>query len=73
MPLDLLTLHLPTLNLPQLIGHHSWKCLIIDEGHRLKNMNCRLIRELKLFNACNRLLLTGTPLQVCSLLNGAAN
>jgi len=47
----------------KLIGHHSWKCLIIDEGHRLKNMNCRLIRELKQFNACNRLLLTGTPLQ----------
>jgi len=47
----------------KVIGHHAWKCLIIDEGHRLKNMNCRLIRELKMFNACNRLLLTGTPLQ----------
>merc|ERR1712142_1174978 len=47
----------------KVIGHHSWKCLIIDEGHRIKNMNCRLIRELKQVNACNRLLLTGTPLQ----------
>ena len=43
-----------------------WKFIIIDEGHRLKNMNCRLIRELKTIAAeqnCNRLLLTGTPLQ----------
>ena len=37
-------------------------------GHRLKNLNCRLIRELKSIcdsgaNPCNRLLLTGTPLQ----------
>ena len=43
-----------------------WKFLIIDEGHRLKNMNCRLIRELKSITentVCNRLLLTGTPLQ----------
>ena len=44
----------------------QWKFLIIDEGHRLKNMNCRLIRELKSITentVCNRLLLTGTPLQ----------
>jgi len=44
----------------------SWKFVIIDEGHRLKNMNCRLIRELKtiaMSKDCNRLLLTGTPLQ----------
>uniref|UniRef100_A0A8C0ZET0 Proliferation-associated SNF2-like protein n=1 Tax=Cyanistes caeruleus TaxID=156563 RepID=A0A8C0ZET0_CYACU len=40
-----------------------WKYLIVDEGHRIKNMNCRLIRELKRFNADNKLLLTGTPLQ----------
>ncbi|XP_014342102.1 lymphoid-specific helicase isoform X1 [Latimeria chalumnae] len=40
-----------------------WKYLIVDEGHRIKNMNCRLIRELKQFNSDNKLLLTGTPLQ----------
>ena len=42
-----------------------FKFVIIDEGHRLKNMNCRLIRELKAVcgDSCNRLLLTGTPLQ----------
>eukprot|EP00908_Phaeocystis_cordata_P020806 Transcript_32471.p1 GENE.Transcript_32471~~Transcript_32471.p1 ORF type:complete len:713 (+),score=429.90 Transcript_32471:67-2205(+) len=46
----------------------GWKFVIIDEGHRLKNLNCRLIRELKTIcdqgtTPCNRLLLTGTPLQ----------
>jgi len=42
----------------------GWKFAIIDEGHRLKNMNCRLIKDLKVIcGECNRLLLTGTPLQ----------
>lgn len=42
----------------------QWKFVIIDEGHRLKNMNCRLLRELKVLGKDgNRLLLTGTPLQ----------
>ena len=40
-----------------------WRYIVVDEGHRLKNMNCRLIRELKQYNSANRLLLTGTPLQ----------
>lgn len=41
----------------------SWKFIIIDEGHRIKNLNCKLIRELKSYTSANRLLLTGTPLQ----------
>ncbi|ODV71867.1 putative ATPase CYBJADRAFT_153887 [Cyberlindnera jadinii NRRL Y-1542] len=41
----------------------DWKFLIVDEGHRLKNINCKLIRELKRLKTQNRLLLTGTPLQ----------
>lgn len=41
----------------------QWKFLIVDEGHRLKNINCKLIQELKKINTSNRLLLTGTPLQ----------
>lgn len=45
------------------LGVHEWKYLVVDEGHRLKNMNCRLIRELKAYRSGNRLLLTGTPLQ----------
>ncbi len=40
-----------------------WRYIVVDEGHRLKNMKCRLIRELKQYESVNRLLLTGTPLQ----------
>jgi len=40
-----------------------WRYIVVDEGHRLKNMNCRLIKELKKYHSANRLLLTGTPLQ----------
>ncbi|KAJ8014194.1 hypothetical protein DPEC_G00037720 [Dallia pectoralis] len=41
----------------------QWKYLILDEGHRIKNLNCRLVRELKMLPTENKLLLTGTPLQ----------
>ena len=41
----------------------SWSFLIVDEGHRLKNLNCQLIKQLKALQSDNRLLLTGTPLQ----------
>jgi len=47
----------------QFLGPVGWKFLVVDEGHRLKNMNCRLIKSLKLYITDNRLLLTGTPLQ----------
>jgi ATP-dependent DNA helicase len=40
-----------------------WRYIVVDEGHRLKNKNCRLIKELKQYHSANRLLLTGTPLQ----------
>jgi ATP-dependent DNA helicase len=40
-----------------------WKFIIVDEGHRIKNLNCKLIKTLKQFDSANRLLLTGTPLQ----------
>lgn len=26
------------------LGNHEWKYLIVDEGHRIKNTHCRLIR-----------------------------
>merc|ERR1719219_2630038 len=40
-----------------------WRYIVVDEGHRLKNHNCKLIKELKQYLSVNRLLLTGTPLQ----------
>lgn len=42
---------------------NDWKFLIVDEGHRLKNYECLLMKILKRLNTSNRLLLTGTPLQ----------
>ncbi|MCJ1404514.1 hypothetical protein MMC11_007740 [Xylographa trunciseda] len=45
------------------LGAYQWKYIIIDEGHRMKNKNCRLIKELKQYQNTNRLLITGTPLQ----------
>jgi ATP-dependent DNA helicase len=45
------------------LAHYGWKYIIIDEGHRIKNLNCRLVRELQSYQSANRLLITGTPLQ----------
>ncbi|THX32528.1 SWI/SNF chromatin remodeling complex component [Aureobasidium pullulans] len=45
------------------LANYGWKFIIIDEGHRIKNLNCRLIRELQSYQSANRLLITGTPLQ----------
>ncbi|KAI8065726.1 SNF2 family N-terminal domain-containing protein [Gongronella butleri] len=47
----------------KVLQRYNWKYIVVDEAHRLKNMECRLIRELKMFSSANRLLLTGTPLQ----------
>ncbi|KAK0416688.1 hypothetical protein QR680_012632 [Steinernema hermaphroditum] len=47
-----------------LLGKLAWKYMIIDEGHRMKNHNCKLSLILnKEFQAQHRILLTGTPLQ----------
>lgn len=47
---------------PQL-EHYVWQYVILDEGHRIKNRNCRLVKELKSIKSVSRLLLTGTPIQ----------
>ncbi|KAL7539940.1 hypothetical protein ACHAXR_009729 [Thalassiosira sp. AJA248-18] len=39
--------------------------VIIDEGHRLKNVNAMLCKSLARLNSPFRVLLTGTPLQNC--------
>ena len=41
----------------------EWSYIVVDEGHRLKNRNCRLGIELRKITSKHRLLLTGTPLQ----------
>ncbi|EOX91120.1 Chromatin remodeling 1 isoform 1 [Theobroma cacao] len=45
------------------LRHYEWKYVVVDEGHRLKNFNCKLVKELKHLHVGNKLLLTGTPLQ----------
>uniref|UniRef100_A0A8C4V017 Chromodomain helicase DNA binding protein 6 n=1 Tax=Falco tinnunculus TaxID=100819 RepID=A0A8C4V017_FALTI len=41
----------------------QWRCVVIDEAHRLKNRNCKLLEGLKLMALEHKVLLTGTPLQ----------
>lgn len=41
------------------LARYNWKYIVVDEGHRLKNFNCKLIRDLKTLPADNKLLLTG--------------
>jgi ATP-dependent DNA helicase len=45
------------------LSKYHWKYIIVDEGHRLKNFNCLLVRRLKSLQSDSRLLLSGTPLQ----------
>ncbi|KAL8807185.1 MAG: hypothetical protein Q9182_000867 [Xanthomendoza sp. 2 TL-2023] len=45
------------------LANYQWKFIVVDEGHRLKNFNCKLVKELKQYQAESRLILTGTPLQ----------
>ena len=42
----------------------SWRYLIIDEAHRIKNEKSILSQVVRLYSSQFRLLLTGTPLQV---------
>ncbi|KPM07329.1 Kismet-like protein, partial [Sarcoptes scabiei] len=41
----------------------KWVACIIDEAHRLKNRNCKLLEGLRMLQIEHRVLLTGTPLQ----------
>jgi len=45
------------------LSKFDFKYLVIDEGQRVKNRDCRLVRELKKLKTENRLLLSGTPIQ----------
>ncbi|XP_031496112.1 ATP-dependent DNA helicase DDM1 [Nymphaea colorata] len=51
------------MNDSKVLARYCWKYVVIDEGHRLKNTKCKLLRELKRIKMENKLLLTGTPLQ----------
>lgn len=51
------------MNDSRVLSHYNWKYAVVDEGHRLKNTHCKLLRELRRLSIENKLLLTGTPLQ----------
>uniref|UniRef100_K3X6C6 Chromodomain-helicase-DNA-binding protein 6 n=1 Tax=Globisporangium ultimum (strain ATCC 200006 / CBS 805.95 / DAOM BR144) TaxID=431595 RepID=K3X6C6_GLOUD len=41
----------------------KWRCLIVDEAHRLKNQASRLVEQMRSLHRDHCVLLTGTPLQ----------
>ena len=41
------------------LQRRQWQAIVVDEGHRLKNAECKLYRELVLYKTRSRLLLTG--------------
>ncbi|TIA90806.1 hypothetical protein E3P99_01358 [Wallemia hederae] len=41
----------------------EWRYIVVDEGHRLRNMDTKLMKQLKTLVSANRLIITGTPLQ----------
>ena len=55
-----------------LLSKYNWGYIVVDEGHRLKNLNCRLIQEIKKYPSAGRMILTGTPLHVRTLCQSAS-
>ncbi|KAH7910079.1 SNF2 family N-terminal domain-containing protein [Hygrophoropsis aurantiaca] len=56
------------------LARYNWGYIVVDEGHRLKNLDCRLMQEIKKYPSAGRMILTGTPLhnnmaELWSLLN----
>ncbi|OHT11469.1 F/Y-rich N-terminus family protein [Tritrichomonas foetus] len=41
----------------------KWRCVVIDEAHRIKNHQSKLFTALKAYKCDFKLLMTGTPLQ----------
>jgi ATP-dependent DNA helicase len=46
------------------LSAYDWGYIVVDEGHRLKNLNCKLMQEIKKYPSAGRMILTGTPLHV---------
>ncbi|KAK2586082.1 hypothetical protein KPH14_008370 [Odynerus spinipes] len=61
-PIVLTTFEIPLLEI-NFLKNQKWRYIIIDEGHRIKNHQCELVKILRSLQSMNRLLLTGTPLQ----------
>lgn len=52
------------------LAKFNWGYIVVDEGHRLKNLDCTLMREIKKYPSAGRMILTGTPLHVSLLSRG---
>jgi ATP-dependent DNA helicase len=46
------------------LSAYHWGYIVVDEGHRLKNLDCKLMQEIKKYPSAGRMILTGTPLHV---------
>ncbi|KAM7258418.1 hypothetical protein ACFE04_014159 [Oxalis oulophora] len=60
---DVLLTSYEMINLDMSLKSIKWECMIVDEGHRLKNKDSKLFVTLKQYLIEQRVLLTGTPLQ----------
>ena len=47
-----------------LSGATWWRCVVLDEGHLIKNEASEISRAVRRMHCATALLLTGTPLQV---------
>ena len=47
----------------ELLARFEWSLLVVDEGHRIKNQDTSISRELKQVTTRRRVVLTGYPLQ----------
>ncbi|EPQ53069.1 hypothetical protein GLOTRDRAFT_117172 [Gloeophyllum trabeum ATCC 11539] len=45
------------------LSQFKWGFIVVDEGQRLKNFDCRLMQEIKRYESAGRIVLSGTPLQ----------
>ncbi|CAL7945158.1 unnamed protein product [Xylocopa violacea] len=61
-PVVLTTFEVPIIE-SNFIRSLNWRYIIMDEGHRIKNQQCQLVKVLQSCKFMNKLLLTGTPLQ----------
>ena len=45
------------------LGDIAWTGVVMDEAHRMRNINCKFIQFISTIHTQHKLLLTGTPLQ----------
>jgi SNF2 family DNA or RNA helicase len=48
------------------LSHYDWGYIVVDEGHRLKNLDCKLMKEIKKYKSVGRMILTGTLFIIAS-------